>query len=147
MDLPDINHPILGLLRYSDECDCYVGQVKFQNLSIDISVETDEDGVIEPVLEKISHFIDRLENYAEAAKNYAADRLLELKNNTWLDLDNNEQPLTSSKFTASMLLDAIFISWDGSVSFYHQDGNLFWGHWILVEMDVSTQFLHAEIAG
>ncbi len=38
MDLPDINHPILGLLRYSDECDWYVGQIKFQSLSIDISI-------------------------------------------------------------------------------------------------------------
>ena len=71
--------------------------------------------------------------------------MLELKNKTWLD--ENEEPLTSEQFKNCMVLKSIAIWTDGSVEFYHNDGDLFFGHYILVTMDSSDRFLDAHIAG
>jgi hypothetical protein len=147
MKLPDINHPSLGLLKFNDEHDWYEGKLTVRGILIDIVIYLDEDSKIEPVLSKIDCYADRLENYAESAKDYAVKGLLEIKNDTWLDIDNGEIPLTPEQFKACMLLESIIFADDGSASFYHKDGDLFWGHCIVVEMDSSNNFQSAEIAG
>lgn len=145
MNFPNIVHPNLGLLRYNSEYDWYEGQVTFRQLQIPICLDTDDEGKIESVLSRVNHFVIQLEQYSEKAKDYAVNKMLELKNSVWLD--ENEKPLTSEQFKNHMVLESIVIRSEGDVEFYHSDGEMFLGHCILVTMDVSNHFIDAHIAG
>jgi hypothetical protein len=146
MNYPDIECPELGILRYEEEYDWYQGQLKVQQSEISIRLSTDKDGEVAFAIERATNFVKDLEKHAHFAREYAVARLLTLKNETWID-DENEQPLTPEQFTERMVLDSVSIDSDGDVSLYHNDGDLFWGHCILVTMDSENNFIGAEIAG
>ena len=71
---------------------------------------------------------------------YAVKQLLPLKNDTWLGDD--EQPLSAKQFQARMKLDSITVSPDGSFDFWHDDGDLFWGHSIQISGGFSRRWPH-----
>jgi hypothetical protein len=146
MNYPDIECMELGTLRYEEEYDWYEGQIKVQQSDISIQLLTDEEGEVASSLKRATDFVGKLAHHAELAKEYAAQNLLELKNETWIE-DDNEEPLTPEQFNQRMILESISIAPDGKVSFYHNDGDLFWGHCILVTMDSENNFIDAEIAG
>jgi len=107
MKFPDIVLPNLGLLHYSTQHDWYEGQINFQQLQVSISLNMDDEGVTETLLNRTNHLVIRLENYAKSAKDYAVKKMLKLKNKTWLD--ENEEPLTSEQFKNCMVLKSIDI--------------------------------------
>jgi hypothetical protein len=143
INFPDLNHPILGLLKYNDKYDWYEGNLIFQDRSIELSVTANNKTTIESILEPIDGFVDRLEHYTETAKDYAVEKLLELKNDVWLDED--EKPLTPTQFKVRMLIKSIGISPDSSICFNYDDSELFAGHEIFVTMDSSNRFIDAGI--
>lgn len=145
MNYFDIELPIIGMLHYEKEYDWYEGRIKVQQSEIPIRLSTDEEGEVASACRRATNFVIELENRAQSAKEYAVERLLELKNETWID--ENEEPSTSEQFKHRMVIESISIDSDGEVSFYHNDGDLFWGHCILVTMDNKNNFIHAEIAG
>jgi hypothetical protein len=81
----------------------------------------------------------------EAALDRAATQLLELKNDIWLNED--EVPLTREQFQARMKLEAIALEADGSVAFWFDDGDLFFGHGICVSGSVEKGFTSANLRG
>jgi hypothetical protein len=145
MNYPDIELPVVGILHYEEEYDWYEGKIKVQQSEIPIHLSTDEEGEVASVCRRATNFVVELEDLAQSAKEYAVERLIELKNETWID--ENEEPSTPEQFKQRMVLESISIDSDGEVSFYHNDGNLFWGHCILVTMDSENNFICAEIAG
>jgi hypothetical protein len=146
MKYPDIECPGLGTLRYEQEYDWYEGKLRIQHLEIAIQLSTDKANSVASALKRATNLVGELENYAQLAKEYAAEGLLEIKNETWID-DDDEEPLTPAQFQQRMILESISIDSDGEVSFYHNDGDLFWGHCILVTMDSENNFIGAETAG
>lgn len=78
-------------------------------------------------------------------RDYAAENLLELKNDLWLGEDEKE--FTPTKFKARMKLEAVAVSPGGKFEFTYDDGNLFWGHVIQVSGTVAEGPTVADIAG
>ncbi len=76
---------------------------------------------------------------------YAVRELLDLKNGTWLE--EGEAELTADQFIARMKLESIMISSDGKFEFWHDDGDLFWGHAIQVSGNVKDGPTQADIPG
>ncbi|HEY4371812.1 MAG TPA: DUF2262 domain-containing protein [Burkholderiales bacterium] len=74
----------------------------------------------------------------------AAD-LLALKNDTWLGDD--ETAFTAETFKARLSLQSLTVESDGSFSFWFDDGDLFWGHAIVVGGDLKQGIARADIAG
>ncbi|WP_051038951.1 DUF2262 domain-containing protein [Chamaesiphon minutus] len=146
MKYPDIECPELGVLRYEEDYDWYKGKFKIQQSDISIQLSTDAENSVTSALTRATNLVGELENYAQLAKEYAAQGLLQVKNETWID-DEDEEPLTPEQFQQRMTLESICIDSDGEVSFYHNDGDLFWGHCILVTMNSENRFIEAEIAG
>jgi len=62
--------------------------------------------------------------------------LLQLKNGAWLQED--EQPVTAAEFLARTTLTTISISEDAEFEFWCDDGDLFWGHSIMVRGDLEN---------
>lgn len=145
MKYPDIESPELGTLHYEEEYDWYEGQFTVQESEISIRLLTDGVGDIKSAIERAASLAQELESHAQSAKKYAAEGLLAIKNEAWTDED--EELLTIEQFQQRITLESIAIDSAGEVSFYHHDGDLFWGHCILVTMDSEDRFVGAEIAG
>jgi len=76
---------------------------------------------------------------------FAIKELLSLKNESWLDED--EEELKPRDFERKMKLESITLYADGRFEFWHNDGDLFWGHSILVSGDLEKGPTNADIAG
>jgi hypothetical protein len=76
---------------------------------------------------------------------FAVSRLLGLKNEAWLD--ENEDALSAEQFRNKMVLDAIVINADGHFQFWYNDGDLFGGHSIMVEGSITDGPKEAGIHG
>jgi hypothetical protein len=76
---------------------------------------------------------------------YAVLRLLRLKNESWLEEDEDE--FTPEEFKARMILDSITVRPDGSFEFWHRDGDMFWGHYIHISGSLSKGLTGADTPG
>jgi hypothetical protein len=70
---------------------------------------------------------------------------LDLKNESWLDEGESEP--TQEEFAERMAVEAISIRADGSFEFWHDDGDLFWGHSIMVSGNLRDGPTDAGIHG
>jgi len=80
-----------------------------------------------------------------AVKNFCASKLLSLKNETWLD--EEEEPLSEKEFVQKITLDSIIAFSDRSFTIYFNDNDLFWGHAIAVDVNKERTLTDANIAG
>ena len=145
MNYFEIECPKLGILHYEEEYDWYEGSFKVQQSEIPIRLLTDEDGKVTSALERATDFIREIEDRSELAKEYAAKRLLQIKNETWIE--DGEEPLTIDRFKQQMTLESVSIDPNGEVSLHYNDGDLFWGHSIVAIVNCENRFMNAEIEG
>ena len=64
---------------------------------------------------------------------YAAGHMLDTAND-WLG-DADEEPITAEQFADRITLSELAFRNDGSIEAYYDDGDIFWGHCIIVRMD------------
>ena len=76
---------------------------------------------------------------------YAAAHMLDTAND-WLG-DADEEPITAEQFADRITLSELAFRNDGSIEAYYDDGDIFWGHCIIVRMDKNGTVKDAEIAG
>jgi hypothetical protein len=79
------------------------------------------------------------------ARDYAADRLLELKNDSWLDEDEVE--ISRAEFISRMQIASISINQNGDFHLWYEDGGLFFGHLILVSGNLERGLSDTGIHG
>jgi len=81
----------------------------------------------------------------EELKGFAADKLLKLYNETWLDAEIGEVDRVG--FIARLNKPSIHLYDEiGAAVVYFEDGNLFAGHWIEIHIDTGVPS-HAGIIG
>ena len=79
---------------------------------------------------------------------YASEELVDLANDWLQDNDESEiDEITEEMFINFMKLDSINVSSDGNFDIYFFDGDMFWGHTIIVSGNVNGDIYSAEIAG
>jgi hypothetical protein len=140
-----IDDEVLGHLVYNEGFNWYESDLYKDGLPLAVKIEAGEDGNVSTAFERAKLIFSNFDHYAEAAKTHAVDQLLTLKNDSWLDED--EDPVNPNRFKARMTLEELFFSRDGDVIFYHDDGDLFWGHAIEIGMNGADVFDHADIPG
>ncbi|MEH2176592.1 DUF2262 domain-containing protein [Nostoc sp.] len=144
MNYPDIKNEFLGYLRYNSELDWYESQVVFFETQLTINISTDDNDKVKSALDRASSVVQKVKHYDKMAQEYAVQQLLKLKNETWLD---EGETLTSEEFKTRMTLEGLIFFPDGEAEFYYNDGNLFFGHCILIKMDKHDCFVDASIHG
>ncbi|MEH2046091.1 DUF2262 domain-containing protein [Nostoc sp.] len=107
-------------------------------------MSTNDNDKVKSALDRANSVIRELKHYDKTAKKYAVEQLLKLKNETWLD---EGETLTSEEFKNRMTLEGLVFFPDGEAEFYYNDGNLFFGHCILIKMDKHNCFVDASIRG
>ncbi|MEM1116962.1 MAG: DUF2262 domain-containing protein [Bacteroidota bacterium] len=136
-DPPDFVHPTLGAFVYDSVLECHEGYLRED---VPLFVRAD-DGTAPPALDRLAADPDSL---VEAAAQHATEALRPIKNESWLD--DGEAPLTEAAFRDRLALGSIDVTASGFVVAF-DDGDLFWGHAILVEGTPDGTFTEASIAG
>ena len=97
-------------------------------------------------LKKVKNIFSNTEltHFIEKAKDYTADKLLELKNDLWLEEDEKE--VTKKDFKDRMKFISLYV-FSESANFYFDDGDLFWGHTIEVTINQNLEFSATNIVG
>jgi len=145
-----IEHDLLGKLLWEDSFKWYECSISILEEPISIHLSADESGAVEGSLAQAEIVVRKLVSSDASAKAFAVDKLLHLKNDGWLGEDEDgeeEQPLNADQFRSRMCLTAVSFAQDGTSEWFYNDGDLFWGHTIVLTMDQSGQFHGANIAG
>ena len=85
------------------------------------------------------------EGWQERITACAMKELLGLKNGTWLGDDEAE--VSEQEFARRMILQTVSVDRDGSFEFWHDDGDLFFGHSIRVSGNLKDGPNDAGIEG
>ncbi len=123
----------------------FEGDAHWNGSSIRINFHIDEESDISSGLEIAGKLWDHQEAWKQKVDAFAVQKLLSLKNETWLAED--EAPLNPQQFIARMTLQSISIHPDGNFEFWHHDGDLFWGHSIQISGSLEEGLTEADIPG
>lgn len=88
------------------------------------------------------------EKWNKIIRKYASQKLLDLAND-WLEDDDEAEvdEITEEMFINLMEFSNLTVYPDGDFNMYFYDGDMFWGHSIIVSGNINGQFTSAEIAG
>jgi hypothetical protein len=145
MEHKDVEHETLGTLRYDGDLNWYEGRVEHGGKAVPIYLAAVGEKEFDAAAARAVHVASRLDDYERRAKEYAVEQLLKIKNNGWLE--DGESPVGADEFKEKMSLQEIVFRRYGAVDFHHRDGNLFWGHGIVVSLDGGDNFVKADIPG
>ena len=134
---------IFSELQFDSDTKNYNGKVEFNNedfIDLTISIETFDKDIVFKLAESIFKTIKELE---ETYKESMAEDLLTLHNETW-----NDKSITSkTEFINRIKLEGILFFCDGNAELYYNDGDLFWGHTIVVDINENGQYQDSQIYG
>ncbi|MGO4921379.1 DUF2262 domain-containing protein [Maribacter spongiicola] len=104
-------------------------------------LEIDEEEFIRNINKTLNWFV----NNKVIIYDGIVSELLKLKNEDWLE--ENAEPLSDKQFTKCLSLNSILFFHDGSSQLGFDDGNLFFGHSIMVSLSKDHKFIDAELYG
>ena len=123
----------------------YTAETKWNETFIALNLVPDESGKLDAALNVARSLWKDQTKWTKRIEDYAVQELFSLKNENWLDEDEAE--LTADNFKARMSLETITVEPDGSFDFWHNDGDLFWGHSIQVSGSLNEGPTRADIPG
>ena len=134
-------------LIYDNELDCWKSKLEIHNNHfIDVTIEAEDKQTIKikqsnnAILPKIREIIKQEKNI----RFYTANKLLDLYNNSW----NQNEKIDYETFIQQMKLEEVIFNLDeNSLQFWYNDGDLFLGHGIVVDVDGDGLFQDARIVG
>ncbi|NYE37547.1 hypothetical protein F4692_002680 [Nocardioides cavernae] len=143
----------LGELGLERAYGHYSGEVDWAGTPVQVLLDVDES--VSEGEETCAAALARLTSYAVDAagtdarwRAYAASTLVDLANDWQRDGDDApDGPVTPESFVRRIELRELSIASDGSATAYYADGDLFWGHVILVEVETDGSTTDAYIAG
>ncbi|WP_051506897.1 DUF2262 domain-containing protein [Saccharibacillus sacchari] len=134
-----------GTLVFESEYQWFGGETHLEDRAVTLNLESAErERALElvPALQKLT---EELASLDLAARRYAAEQLLEVKNDSWLD--ENEEELTEDDFAGRMTLESLTLDEDEEMTLWYEDGDLFWGHSICVRRSADGEWMSAEMMG
>ncbi len=135
----------LGRLEYDRSHGSYEGRADWCGQIVEVSLSCANPEFSTAVLEAATQlFFDQAE-WHRRVQEYAVERLLPLKNDSWLG--ENDEELSADEFVSRMSLKAISLDETGDITFWHDDGELFWGHAIQISGSLSEGLTDADIPG
>jgi hypothetical protein len=134
-----------GPLTLDRSIQCFDGTADWNGQAVRLSCYVDESMDLTGALKVAESLWSDQMAWKLQVDAYAVEKLLPLKNDSWLDED--EAPLTPEQFLSRMRLGSITIAKDGRFDFWHNDGDLFWGHWIQISGSLDKGLTLADIPG
>lgn len=123
----------------------YEAVFSIDHSQVKLTVSAESETTVHVLETRLKNGIRWFSDYSGSIISFAAKQLLSIKNEEWLQ--EGESPLDEKMFTKALKIARININADGSMSFYYNAGNLFWGHVIVVEVKSDYTFNYANIEG
>lgn len=143
------NDEILGQFELEKSVNLFQKEISWLNEDCSLYFNWNENkAVMEASLKTAHELFNNQAQWDKAIRSYAAKELVDLAND-WLQ-DNEEAEITEitkELFVGLMSIDSISVYDDGEFEIFFSDGDMFWGHSIIVNGDINGNFTSAEIAG
>lgn len=140
-----VDDPQFGSLTLDRALDWYAGSIDWLGQEVRLTVTPEAVDEPQAAVQVARALAKDAEAWQARVRDYAVQKLLGLKNESWLGDD--EPPVDAETFLSRMTLTTISVSEGGSWSFWHEDGGLFAGHSILVSGDLESGPTDADIPG
>jgi hypothetical protein len=134
-----------GILTLDRTVNWFKAVTNWADCKITLHLSMDDAESVDQLLSIASQLWDAEPDWDAKVRDYAIRELLPLKNGNWLEDDESE--LTAEDFTARMTIESITVYPNGSFEFWHDDGDLFLGHSIMVSGSISDGLDDADIHG
>lgn len=141
----------LGLFTLNRQYSWFECNIDWNGAKLSVSVNTDVDN--DETADKAMRTLlkcakDKL-NFDNKNREYAAQELLELANDWLADDDSEDKPdeITKEMFKDKMKMSEMTVNSDGSITLYYNDGDMFWGHAIEIDIDEDGVYESADIVG
>ena len=136
-DRAPIEHATLGRLVYDGRLRWYEGTVRGLPVAV-------HDASLDDALALAARVVANLDAVRQAAEDRAVADLLPLKNEAWLD--EGEPSVPEAEFRRRLQFESVTAFADGA-ELYFADGDLFWGHTVVVRMAADGRMTDADIGG
>jgi len=134
-----------GTFTLNKKISWFEGEVTWNQMPVRLIIDAEKEEDIGDEFETLRELLVSQKVWKKLIDNYAVKELLPLKNEAWLGED--EHPFKKKKFIETYQLESISISKNGEFQFWHGDGDLFWGHSILIEGSLAEGPTNASISG
>ncbi|MEK4521047.1 DUF2262 domain-containing protein [Psychrobacillus sp. FSL W7-1457] len=131
------------VLAYDKDTGNYQGKIEIETdyfIDMTISPESYDKELVFKLAENTFRKI-RIMN--ESYKEKIAGDLLKLHNEVW----NEGEIISKDEFKKRINIQGILIFCEGNAELYYDDGDLFWGHTIVVDVDENGLYQEAQIYG
>ncbi len=129
------------LMEYQTQVDYKGTKV---TLTIDDVTDLDQEE-LHDLMEKAHEFYLHINDWIDKAWDFAVHELTWLKNDSWLG--EGEAEISEEEFRKRMKLDHINFGLEETFFVCFEDGDLFWGHEIVVMGDLTDGCTDADIEG
>jgi hypothetical protein len=140
-----ISDPTLGDFTLDRSLDWFRGEATWAGKQIRLELSAGKNGEADQCLQVAKALWGDQSAWAAKVSDYAVEQLLERKNGTWLD--EGESPVTPELFKSRMSLESVTVYPSGEFEFWHDDGDLFWGHSIQVCGSISEGLTDVDTPG
>lgn len=137
------SHPVLGALGHDARLGWWTARVRFGGVD---GVTLYADGALDcpdEVFDRAAEVVARVD--VGALRAYAASRLYGLYDANWRREDGPD--VDEAGFARVLAPESLVVSEAGTVSVSFADGDLFWGHSVIVTLDRELSPIEAEMAG
>ncbi len=139
---------VFGRFELDKRVKTFEKDVEWAGEEATISFDLDEDEVMKDALETGHKLFADQEAWDKKIREFAADELVELANDWLQDKEDAEvDEITKEMFMDLMEIDTICLNPEGDFNIYFYDGDMFWGHCIIVDGNINGEFESADIAG
>ncbi|MDR3272981.1 MAG: DUF2262 domain-containing protein [Flavobacteriaceae bacterium] len=122
--------PFLGKFVLDKNLDLFEGKIKWRNKKIDMTVPKYPEKRLKDAFVTVNTLLKKQIVWDEKLKRFAANKLLKLKNTSWLN--ENEPQITLPEFVRRIKTEHIEVYPKGRFEFWFNDGDVFGGHAIVV---------------
>ncbi|KRU17340.1 DUF2262 domain-containing protein [Bacillus pumilus] len=140
---------ILGTFELVKGLDLFETTIQWSNQECLLYFNLEEDEKVNDSLRTARQLMKEQTTWDASIKSFAANQLLELAKD-WQAQDDSaetQEELTLDHFISRISLESLHAYPNGEFEVYCHDGDLFWGHVIIVSGNINGTFQDAHIAG
>jgi hypothetical protein len=140
-----LQDPDFGTLVLDRSVNWFTATIPWQGQTVELYVEPDERGDFTSAFETARALFHAQAIWTARFEDRAVVSLLTVKNESWLE--DGDAPVTEREFRSRIRLASIKVSESGRFECDFEDGELFWGHAIVVRGTLSDGPTRGTIMG
>ena len=135
----------LGEFVLDRRIGCYTGNVEWQNRTIKLRLESSHAEEPVKAMEWAKILLNAEDTWNARIGAFVIEKMLDMKNGEWRDDDETE--ITGPEFLKRMVPTSLELTEEGSFTFWFDDGELFFGHSIMVDGHLESGLRNASLFG